>query len=1001
MTGQSFIYMGPTIVGLGLVQNTVFKDGIPLYLRETIAKSEDIQALIVVFSDMAKTNSEINNVGSSLHEAYKRLSGDYEIVIRPPNGGGGGEHGGGGTQGPQGPAGPQGPKGDKGDKGATGATGPAGPTGPQGLKGDKGDQGIAGPQGPAGPTGPQGPAGNGSGSGLPSTTYIVELTRWGITTGIPSKPYIDADYIRADNNVKGINDAIQWAYANGYRYIVMPFGSYPICYPREIVIDKSYMTLDLNGSTFQVLYDSERKSPFDTRATTDYYKFAGNSFAIVGAHYSEIVNGEILGERLDRSFVDPAEVAIEWSTGILIRKGSSFCGIRRNKIAFYMADSIGFKSDSNEETAEFNLTLTVNDLSRTTGLPIASTADTLISQMMTIPTTAAYPSHNAFCIMGQGYTRPTNLISKDVGIFYYRADDSFICSIPTQKIFTPMTIPPGAKKYRFLFYNETDTSRVGSTQLAIHLKFGLVVHNTIIEDCEIYGNHRGGIQPGGSENIIQNNKIHDIGVGLLPGIDIYGKPIFNDPTRYAINQEDFYGDSITIRNNLIYGCHTGILCGNYNSTIENNRIYNCPSIGINLYTTLKSVIRGNFIYKCGSPVGLMDSHFGNAHVLITENTFVGGSTGYISAVGYHVTIEKNTYIDPLSIFIPDNDFYVFKDNRIKVNSYYNGLMVVTSNKLENCLFDVRGTAKKTIIFRADVYKNCVFLNTQVRMQKRVNTVRGSVDISDCSYINCTFDNHIEPDTKKRIINVNQSKFLDTIIYAGATNVEYENPEIKIRNSRIAVNTLANLISVNTNRALSYGIIEFDNCDVNISNPSLQSLILNGSTTVHDTCKLTIRNTNVEYTGANSLNLIYYSHINSMLALVSVGNTFKNLILPAQDAGVYIGYDPLTHALSEPTSGYFPLGRKIEQAAPVSGGFEGWLPVTPGTANKTAWAAATAKVKYDQINAGGYVYEATTAGTTGASAPTWSTTLGVMVTDGTVIWQNIGPLAVFKTYGQIG
>ncbi|MDF2607282.1 MAG: short-chain dehydrogenase [Bacillales bacterium] len=101
--------------------------------------------------------------------------------------------------------------------------------------------------------------------------YMIELSRWNITEGLPNKPYTDAHYFMADRNIQGINNAIQFAYNNGYTHIVLPRGNYAICYPRVINM-VSNMTFDLNGSTLKVIYDSDRKSPFDPRTTTDYYK---------------------------------------------------------------------------------------------------------------------------------------------------------------------------------------------------------------------------------------------------------------------------------------------------------------------------------------------------------------------------------------------------------------------------------------------------------------------------------------------------------------------------------------------------------------------------------------------------------------------------------------------------------------------------------------------------------------------------------------------------------
>lgn len=61
----------------------------------------------------------------------------------------------------------------------------------------------------------------------------------------------------------------------------------------------------------------------------------------------------------------------------------------------------------------------------------------------------------------------------------------------------------------------------------------------------------------------------------------------------------------------------------------------------------------------------------------------------------------------------------------------------------------------------------------------------------------------------------------------------------------------------------------------------------------------------------------------------------------------------------------------------------------------AWAATTAKVINDLVvpTAGnGYYYKCTVAGTTGGSAPSWPTTIGQTVADGTVTWRCEGTKA---------
>ena len=76
------------------------------------------------------------------------------------------------------------------------------------------------------------------------------------------------------------------------------------------------------------------------------------------------------------------------------------------------------------------------------------------------------------------------------------------------------------------------------------------------------------------------------------------------------------------------------------------------------------------------------------------------------------------------------------------------------------------------------------------------------------------------------------------------------------------------------------------------------------------------------------------------------------------------------------------------------GTNGYVFDTPTTykqisaASATAWTASTAYVLTDvcrPTTSNGFVYVVTTAGTSGSTQPTWPTTAGSTVTDGTVVW----------------
>src|SRR5690606_33137832 len=111
---------------------------------------------------------------------------------------------------------------------------------------------------------------------------------------------------------------------------------------------------------------------------------------------SHVRNLVLIGDKADRSFTNPAEAAVEWTYGIQILRGSSYCSVTHCTISSYMGDSISLDSSGYYEYAEFGLGLTVNDIDRKTGAVIPATGKTLVSQLMTIPTA----DYNTFLVAG-------------------------------------------------------------------------------------------------------------------------------------------------------------------------------------------------------------------------------------------------------------------------------------------------------------------------------------------------------------------------------------------------------------------------------------------------------------------------------------------------------------------------------------------------------------------------------------------------------------------------
>ena len=571
-----------------------------------------------------------------------------------------------GAAGAAGAAGPQGVKGDKGDpglagaKGITGATGPKGDAGPQGLKGDKGDQGPAGPAG----------LGNGGTSG---SDYLIELDKWGITQGTMGKPpYTTAQWATAYNNLLGFNNALKYAKDTGRGRIVVPKGIYSFCYTNlnggaEIyqmqntpIKPFDYQTLDLNGSQFEIMYDSINKNPYDkSPATTPAWKLSGTIIELTNCIHSHVINGKIIGDIPNRSFTDGgrgfnSEYGMEQTYGVSLNRGSKFCSFEYLDVSMFMGDGITMGSYPTN-------TISSNIIQSPKMLPgfVDDTGATVARE-------GAYVSAKFKLIRGVhkeiqmrtggGYTRIPNI--KNTWFEYLFFDEAGKIVGRKKAIYLQNTmVPYNAFTMSVQLLNETP----GLADLTINYSITMPQTQFVtIKNCEIHDNHRGGISGGADFTTIEKSKVYHNGMDSSTGV-----PVFPDTTRYQINFEDSYCNFLNIVDCHFFSGFHSVLAGVYNVRIEN-----CLFQGLNgpiIYNNSSTVITGNTFDDCNA-FGLMPSmEYQRRTIHFTDNIVNTKVCGF-NAEGHantFVKVSNNTFnVD--SITVVGN--IEFKGNSVKALS---------------------------------------------------------------------------------------------------------------------------------------------------------------------------------------------------------------------------------------------------------------------------------------------------------------------------------------------
>ena len=435
--------------------------------------------------------------------------------------------------------------------------------------------------------------------------YRVELSLFNITPGIPGKPYTIDDYNIAQQNIVGINNAISYASLNNYDGIILPQNFYSLCYvaneygddkyQRHIYIDKNNFTVDFNDSTFKVIYCSEGGNPFTPDVTYEPVKSADATiFVICDCKNSVMKNCTIIGDKIDRSFTEQAEKAVEKTYGIHV--GSNCMDIKVLNIdsSLFMGDSItsgpGFGTNATIESA-YSMEWTNSELDSSGNLIASETY--MCSHYIPLDTSNEY-----FFMHGVGYSQGITLLKKKYfWVAYYGVNKNFL----RKELYYVLKPIPIYKDCKYIILQIEETEYDSTTWWNMTLKYGVYGENILISNCYIHHNHRGGISGGVNSFNIIGNRFYKNGASYdddnnLPGFEQANGSLYM--TRYSINMEDSQAWDLNIHDNTYYGSRIGIAARGMSSCIKNENLLECD-FGIVLYS-----MRACIIQNCKSSLSI-------------------------------------------------------------------------------------------------------------------------------------------------------------------------------------------------------------------------------------------------------------------------------------------------------------------------------------------------------------------------------------------------------------
>lgn len=847
------------------------------------------------------------------------------------------------------------------------------------------------------------PTGSGGGSGLPTDIYIVELTRWGISS----------NGTNAIATTGGLNSAFTWARDNKYGVVIVPPGTYLIDKDSSV---KPYSNTHYKG--YGALFIKE---------TNSYEGYA--TILLESIRNTTLEGFKTKGDRETHTYV--GGTAHEHGHGIYVK---------------YLCYNILVKNcDSYENTGDGALVemsfdspggmqhpghFAKGEIDSAGNIDATKTNYTTVSKFFDLSHSSIQQA-GYFFYAGDGYGgygTGMNLNKVPIKVHFYKNDNTYLGfkTIRSYEFIYLSTMPVGAQKVRFSYLQNYDLMS-GNLHYVLAAK---IPHFIKFQGCKFYQNRRQGSSVTGGRFITYEDcEIFDIGnpmtnsLGTSPG--------------FGIDVEDGYqaNHKITVINCNFYDNKTGdFTCVSTRGVhVERNKFRGYVRYGGSGddYLSIGNMYYGNIAGQSitsGVETDGTFCKFENDHIFGASLLIVGGNTFLDNCVIMKSRLDTSG--ESIKIY---NCKFVFDNPDLAAP-------VVIGNKyldVRDTTFDMRrssGSFGSNNNCLKAIWRNVRILTTEMS-SGTISTAKELI-VEDCEFIHipaasAVINHSMMIATESMRVQNNTFKNLSFRFEGGGFSNGSDKPTrddpgyspFLFKGNTIIWDSAVAVPPNHEARGQGVALLYFSRLDV-IDN----HVVVKGQTTTinpmhnlrvfveahlnlsHNTVTTT-RDSGITTTGTITIDQSYRANVvanpRPKATVISHNNRidFQSALtftaaLTSQLEKPIMGTAPLYPVVSNgiPTTGYYALTEQVINGAPAAGDFVGWVTLTAGYADSAAYAALTTYPVRSRILLAGKIYEAVTPGKSTATQPTFPTVLNTTVDDkaGTITWT----ASTARTLGQL-